>query len=358
MSDTPGLDPGRVDAWLRDRLELVQPPIRYELIPAGGSNLTYRVSDGAGATWALRRPPVTAVLATAHDVEREWRIIEALGRASDVPVPPGVAYCADPEVTGAPFYVMGFMEGRILRTEADGAALSPKQARRATESLITVQLAFHRVDPDAIGLGDLSRRRGGYVERQLHRWRTQVERAATRELPLLDELHDRLARTVPPERARPGLAHGDYRFDNTVLGDDCQVAAVLDWELCTIGDPVADFAWSLCYWADPGDPVPFLASPPTLAPAFPRRADVARDYGRRLPDPLDSLPWLTAFSYWKMACIVEGVYARRLRGGHGGVASSTSTRSRRGSRRSSPTPRSSPRTSARQRRSADDRRLT
>ena len=140
-----------------------------------------------------------------------------------------------------------------------------------------------------------------------------------RDLPLLDDLHERLSRTVPAEDGRPGLAHGDYRFDNCVLGPDRRVAAVLDWELCTIGDPVADFCWSLMYWADPGDTVTFLDSSPTLAPGFPRRADVARRYATRSGRDLGALPWFTAFSLWKMACIVEGAYARRLKGASGGA---------------------------------------
>jgi len=200
--------------------------------------------------------------------------------------------------------------------------MDPAAAERATDSLVDVQVAFHAVDLDAIGLGGLSRHRYGYVERQLHRWRTQVERAQSRDLGLLVELHDRLARTIPAETAPPGLAHGDYRFDNTVLGSDDRIVAVLDWELCTIGDPVADFAWSLGYWADLGDPLPFLTSAPTLAPGFPRRAEVARRYAARSDRPLDALPWLEVFSSWKMACIVEGVYARRSRGARSGAPSS------------------------------------
>ncbi len=269
--------------------------------------------------WALRRPPVTAVLATAHDVDREWRIIEALGRHATVPVAPAVARCADPEVTDGPFYVMGFVDGTVLRTEADATALTVDAAEAATDSLVDTQVAFHAVDPDEIGLGDLSRHRTGYVARQLHRWRTQVERAKVRDLPLLDELHDRLARTIPPEVAAPGLAHGDYRFDNTVLGVDHRVAAVLDWELCTIGDPVADCCWSLLYWSDPGDASPFLPDAPTLADAFPRRDEVARRYATRSGHDLETLPWFTVFGYWKMACIVEGVYTRRRRGSRSGA---------------------------------------
>jgi aminoglycoside phosphotransferase (APT) family kinase protein len=262
---------------------------------------------------------VTAVLATAHDVDREWRIMDALGRHTDVPVAPPVARCADPEVTGGPFYVMGFVDGMVLRTQDDAAAFSADAAASATDSLVDVQVAFHALDPDEIGLGDLSRHRTGYVARQLHRWHTQVEGAKVRDLPLLDELHDRLTRTIPAEVAAPGLAHGDYRFDNTVLGDDHRVVAVLDWELCTIGDPVADACWSLLYWSDPGDSSPFLPDAPTLAAAFPRRDDVAQRYATRSGHDLEALPWFTVFGYWKMACIVEGVYTRRLRGSQSGA---------------------------------------
>ncbi len=318
-AETPGIDHGAVTAWLAGQVPGCTPPVEFDLIAAGGSNLTFRIADTAGHTWALRRPPVTAVLATAHDMGREWRIIEALGSHTDVPVPAAVARCEDPAVTGAPFYVMGFVDGLILRDETAGATLSPAECEVATDSLVDVQLAFHSVDLDAIGLGDLARNRTGYVERQLHRWMTQVERARVRELPLLDDLHARLARTVPAEQGAPGLAHGDYRFDNCVLGPDRRVAAVLDWELCTIGDPVADFCWSLMYWADPGDPASFLDSAPTLAPGFPRRAEVAARYEQRSGRSLDALPWFTAFSYWKMGCIVEGVYARRLQGARGGA---------------------------------------
>jgi aminoglycoside phosphotransferase (APT) family kinase protein len=184
---------------------------------------------------------------------------------------------------------------------------------------------MHALDVDAIGLGDLARHRSGYLERQLARWHRQVESARVREVPLLDELHDRLARTVPVESGAPSLVHGDYRFDNTVLDADHRVCAVLDWELCTIGDAVADFVWSLLYWTDPGDPISFLDSSPTLAPVFCRRAEVAERYATRSGRSLDALPWLTVFSYWKMACIVEGVYVRRLRGARAGASESPDT---------------------------------
>ena len=315
----PGLDDDAVTRWLRDHVDLLDGPVSFTLIAAGGSNLTFRVVDQSGHAFALRRPPVTAVLATAHDMDREWRILSGLAGTA-VPVPAPVARCDDADITGAPFYVMAFADGTILRTEADGARLDEAAAATATESLVDVQVALHAIDPDAVGLGDLTKRHTGYVERQLRRWRTQVDRAKVRELPLLDDLHDRLALTVPAESGAPSLVHGDYRFDNVVLGDDHRVAAVLDWELCTIGDAVADACWSLLYWIDPGDPLPFLDSAPTLAPVFPRRAAAAELYATRSGRDLATLGWFTVFGYWKMACIVEGVYARRLQGAQGGGA--------------------------------------
>jgi aminoglycoside phosphotransferase (APT) family kinase protein len=317
MTDIRGIDRARVDAWLAEHVAGSSPPYRYDLIAAGGSNLTFRVTDADGRCWALRRPPVGHALPTAHDMGREWRIMAALA-STTVPVPECVAYCDDNDVNGAPFYVMGFVEGRILRDRASAADLTVEQAETATNSLIEVQIAFHTVDLDAIGLGTLAKR-DDYVGRQLTRWRTQVERAGVREVPLIHELHERLVAAKPPETAPPGLAHGDYRFDNTVLGDDDRIAAVLDWELCTIGNPVADFAWSLQYWADPGDTMSFLNDPPTLEPVFVRRDEVARRYGERSGLDLSALPYYTVFSWWKQACIVEGVYARRLAGATGGA---------------------------------------
>ncbi|HEX7095398.1 MAG TPA: phosphotransferase family protein, partial [Acidimicrobiales bacterium] len=279
MTEMRGIDRDRVSGWLTDNVPGVTPPCEFELIAAGGSNLTFRVTDAGGNVWALRRPPVGHALPTAHDMGREWRIMAALAQ-TDVPVPACVAYCDDVEVNGAPFYVMGFVEGRILRDRASVEGMTREDANVATDSLIDVQIALHTLDVDAIGLGTLAKR-DDYVGRQLTRWRTQVERANVREVPLLYELHERLVAAKPPERAAPGLAHGDYRFDNTVLDDRFHIAAVLDWELCTIGNPIADFVWSLQYWADPGDPMSFLSDPPTLADVFVRRDEVARRYEQR-----------------------------------------------------------------------------
>jgi aminoglycoside phosphotransferase (APT) family kinase protein len=315
-----GIDAARVSAWLAANLPGARAPFRFELIAAGGSNLTYRVRDAAGQRVALRRPPVAARIATAHDMAREWKILAALSQpASPVPVPAARAFCGDEGVNGAPFYVMGFADGLILRDAAQAAQLTPEQKERATDALIETQAALHTLDVDAVGLGDLARQRSGYVERQLARWRKQAEASTARPLPLLAEVHARLARAVPREQVRPALAHGDYRFDNVVLDAAQRVIAVLDWELCTIGDPIADFCWSLMYWAAPGEADTWLQSPPTQAPGFCTRVEVARRYAQRTGFDLSALPYYEAFSWWKMACLVEGVAARIKAGASGGM---------------------------------------
>lgn len=320
MEQLKGIEYDRVGDWLARHVRDSEPPYDFELIAAGGSNLTYRVKDGNGFRFVLRRPPVRGVVATAHDMHREWRVMEALGRHTDVPVPETLAYCDDADVTGAPFYTMSFVDGLIIRDRKSAAGLDAEQARIATESLVDVQVAFHTLDIDAVGLGDLGKK-GGYVERQLHRWHRQAQAVKTRELPLLEELYQTLSKTVPPEQARPALAHGDYRFDNCVLGSDCRIAAVLDWELCTIGDPIADFFWSLQYWADPGDTGTFLQDPPTVGDQFMRRDDVAELYEEKTGFDISDQNYYFAFGWWKMACIVEGVYARLKQGAGGGMKS-------------------------------------
>ena len=319
MSDEiRGIDRERVSAWLAEHLPGARAPFSFELIAAGGSNLTYRVRDASGRSFALRRPPVAARIATAHDMAREWKIMAALAH-SRVPVPETLAFCADEALNGAPFYLMGFVEGTILRTAAQAAQWDAAAKQRATESLIAVQAALHTLDVDAVGLGDLARQRTGYVERQLARWRKQAEASTTRSVPHLAEVHARLARGIPPERARPALAHGDYRFDNVVMDAQQRVIAVLDWELCTIGDPIADFCWSLMYWAAPGETDTWLQDPPTQAPGFCTRADVCERYARATGFDLSQLAYYEAFSWWKMACLIEGVAARVKAGATGGM---------------------------------------
>jgi aminoglycoside phosphotransferase (APT) family kinase protein len=310
------IEPGRTSAWIEAHAEGARGPFAFDLVTAGGSNLTFRVTDANGRAFVLRRPPLKVLLATAHDVAREHRILAALADSA-VPVPRVYGFCSDSEVTGAPFYLMDFVDGLILREQADAADMDEAACRTATESLIDTQIAFHTVDLDAVGLADLARH-DSYVERQLARWRKQYERGQVRPLPLLEEIHTRLSAAIPAPSGPPGLAHGDYRFDNTILGPDHRIAAVLDWELCTIGDPLCDFSWSMMYWNDPGDAYSFLHSPPTLHPAFMRRDEMIELYAKRSGNDVSDLPYFVVFCWWKMACIVEGVYGRALAGASGG----------------------------------------
>ncbi len=323
-TDTPDGqgNPTQLSDWLAKHLPS-SPPFQYELVAAGGSNLTYRVTDHSSNQWALRRPPMAHALDSAHDMGREWRIMSALGSYGAVPVPQCLAFCEDMTIIGAPFYVMSFVEGLILRDQTSTAKMTAAQALAATQSLVDVQVAMHTLDLAAAGLEDLGRHED-YVGRQLKRWRRQVAQGGVRDVPLHAELHDLLLAQKPPERAQPALAHGDYRFDNCVLGKNFQVIAVLDWELCTTGNPIADFVWSLQYWGEPGDEMTFLLDPPTFNPVFIKRQEYKDLYQQKSGFDLSDLPYYQIFSWWKQASIVEGAYARRLAGAAGGMATSGS----------------------------------
>ena len=305
-----GIDAERVTAWLQDNVEGAQGPFRFELIAGGRSNLTFRVTGADGTRYALRRPPVSHVLPTAHDMGREFRIISALG-PTPVPVAPALGFCADESVNGRPFYVMGYVDGHIVRERAVAErVLDEDGRRRASENLIDVLVAIHAVDVDAVGLGDLGRREG-YIERQLKRWYAQFQQSVDgrdRKVPVVDEVHDLLARRVP-QQGRPTVVHGDYRLDNTMLGEDGAVRAVLDWELCTLGDPLADLGLLNVYWSEAGNDSPILAGA-TSAPGFLSRAEINQRYAARAGRDVSDLPFYVAFGYWKLACILEGVLAR------------------------------------------------
>jgi aminoglycoside phosphotransferase (APT) family kinase protein len=309
-----GIDAGAVTRWFEQHVEDVQPPLTFELIAGGRSNLTFRVDDSAGGSWVLRRPPLGSILPTAHDMGREYRVISALG-PTPVPVPPTFGLCEDESVNDKPFYVMGYVEGHILRDgHTTEQVLGEKERRAAGESLVDVLAEIHAVDVDAVGLGDFGRREG-YIERQLKRWHSQFEKSKTREIPAVDEVYEELRRTIP-EQGPGTIVHGDYRLDNTMLGEDGSVRAVLDWEICTLGDPLADVGLLCVYWADPGDELSALLSAPTTLPGFPRRAEIAARYAERSGRDLSRLDYYVAFGYWKLACILEGVYARYA-AGHG-----------------------------------------
>ena len=313
-------DSERLSRWLGDRVSGMRLPLQYQLVAAGGSNLSYRVTDASGRDWAMRRGPVAAKLKTAHDMRREWNVIRELStRGQQVPVPEAVVYCDDEQLIGGEFYLMSFVHGRILRTRTDAADLDATRCRTAMNSLIEVQAAMHGLTVAGTALAALGREHDNYVARQLRRWNRQAEASAEGELPLLTELHEILQRRNPGDQAAPALVHGDYRFDNTVLGDDDRIAAVLDWELCTIGDPVADFFWSLLYWGRDGDALVLLPNPPTAHQHFPDREAVVDRYRQLTGYDLSARSYFAAFGYWKMACIVLGVYNRLRKGAGGGM---------------------------------------
>jgi aminoglycoside phosphotransferase (APT) family kinase protein len=313
-----GVDVTGVTGWFTDHVHGVVPPLSFDLIAGGHSNLTYRVSDAAGGAWVLRRPPLGQVLATAHDMGREYRIISALG-PTDVPVAPAVGLCTDEAVNGAPFYVMDFVDGHVVREAAAAARFGPVERRRASESIVDVLARIHAVDPDAVGLGELGRKEG-YIARQLKRWYGQWEQSKTRELPDVDTVHDRLLASMP-EQGPATIVHGDYRLDNCMIDDAGEVIAVLDWEICTLGDPLADVGLLMVYWAEPRDHHAALPGAATSEPGFASRAELLDRYAQVSGRDVSAVDFYIAFGYWKLACILEGVYARYL-GGSMGAASS------------------------------------
>jgi aminoglycoside phosphotransferase (APT) family kinase protein len=309
------IDQPSLEAWFAREVDGARPPLEFERISGGRSNLTYLVADSGGRRWALRRPPLGKRLASAHDMGREHRIIAALA-GTDVPVAPAVALCEDESVNGAPFYVMDFVEGPILRTKAEAEASFGEADRRAIgERVVDTLVAIHAVDPDAVGLGDLGRKED-YVARQLHRWQGQWEKSKTRELELIDEVHRRLSERIP-EQGPATIVHGDYRLDNLILSADGQIAAVVDWELCTLGDPLADVGMLLVYWSQPGDELMPLLDPPTTAAGFPLREEVRRRYAERSGRDLAGIDYYVALAFWKLAIILEGVFARYAAGQYG-----------------------------------------
>jgi aminoglycoside phosphotransferase (APT) family kinase protein len=306
-----GIDEEKVGAWLADNIEGVSEPFTFELIAGGRSNLTFRVTDAKGVALVVRRPPLGHVLASAHDMGREHRLISAVG-TTNVPVPPALGLCSDESVNGAPFYVMGFVDGVVLDTP-DKAAVMDRETRRAAGfHLIDVLADLHAIDVDAVGLGDLARH-GGYVERQLKRWSTQWANSKTRELPVIDEIERRLRERIP-EQQGTSIAHGDYRLGNCLTDTATgRINAVLDWELCTLGDPLADVGYLGVYWTDDGQSANRM-NDPTPAGGFPLYSELVERYAQKTGRDVSNVEYYRAFGSFRLAVIAEGVYARYLNG--------------------------------------------
>jgi aminoglycoside phosphotransferase (APT) family kinase protein len=311
----PGIDFEKLVPWFRDRVAPVD-SLTATIVGHGRSNLTYRLEDGAGARWVLRRPPLSHVQPTAHDMAREFRVISALtGR---IPVPKTYALCDDPEVIGAPFYIMECVEGLV---PVDPAVVTQRfdetQRRVLGEELIDTLAALHSLDPAEVGLGDFGKP-AGYIERQVRRFSEQLERIKSRELPELEELARRIPNAVPPDSGA-AIVHGDYRLDNCIVSDDGRIAAVLDWEMSTLGDPLADMGILRMYWRD-RDTDPRLvatiggAGVITL-PGFPSWQEAAKRYEAKSGRDLSNLDFYIVLAHFKLAVILENMHARFKAGG-------------------------------------------
>lgn len=309
-TDPPGVSIAALDAFLRRSLPGgLEGPLHVELLSGGRSNLTYLFTDGR-ERWVLRRPPLGHVLATAHDMDREYRVLEAL-YPTEVRVPKPLL-SAGPDIIGAPFFVMEFAAGRVLRNRAQLEHLGAISHELAG-ALVEVLASLHRVAPEDVGLGDLGRP-DGYLERQLRRWAQQLEASRSRDLPDLVQLGERLSRRIPDDR-RSALVHGDYRLDNVVVGNEsAQIVGVLDWEMATQGDPLADVASMLVWW----DGMQGLDSPVAAVPGdvsgFPSGEVLADAYASYRGWDLAELPWYLGFAYYKIAVIFEGIHYRAQQG--------------------------------------------
>ncbi|MEX0749527.1 MAG: phosphotransferase family protein [Dehalococcoidia bacterium] len=317
MSESvPGVDLSRLASWFNEHVAPVG-ALTAEIIGHGRSNLTYRISSD-GHEWVLRRPPLSHVLPTAHDMKREYRVISAL-EDTDVPVPHAIALCEDTTVNDAPFYIMSFVHGlvpndpSVVKQRYDEPTL-----RRIGEKLIDTLAALHMLEPASVGLADFGKPQG-FVARQVKRFTGQIEQSRTRDVPQLAELARRLAASIPAESGE-AIVHGDYRLDNCVLSDDGQIAAVLDWEMATLGDPLADLGMQIMYWADttpgstPGAPG-ISSNSVTALPGFLSRSEAIERYAKRTGADLTNLDFYVVLSFFKLAVILEGINARYLEGG-------------------------------------------
>ncbi len=310
-TEPPGIRVADVSRWLTANVAGANGPFAFQAVAGGRSNLTYIVSGADSTRFVLRRPPLGHLLPSAHDMAREYRIISGL-HGSAVPVATPLGFCDDESVSDRPFYVMEFVDGLVLRTPSEGKALTQAARRHCGESLVDTLIALHRLDLGAVGLADLGKH-DGYMGRQLKRWHRQFTDSKTREIPLLDDVQQRLVATTPDQQA-VAIVHGDYRLDNVIVDTRGDVRAVLDWEICTLGDPLADLALLTIYWPDPADANPPLGEAASQAIGFLSSRDLRDRYAKNSSLDLGQFDYYIAFAYWKLACILEGVYARYVHG--------------------------------------------
>lgn len=308
-----GLDVEAVTKWIAALDVGALGPLSFARLGHGNSNLTYLVSDAADGRWVLRRPPLGPRLASAHDVAREQRILTGLAGTA-VPAPRVLGLTADPVVTDAPLLLMTHVEGLVVDSPTVAEALAPPTRHAIGLSLARTLARIHDVDLDGAGLSDLAAHTS-YAARQLKRWRRQWNDSRTRDAPAVEQLAERLERALP-EQHEVTLVHGDFHLSNAIVDPVTgEVRAVLDWELCTLGDPVADLGALLAYWSQPGETAGAVF-PASSLPGFPSRGELAAAYADATGRDLAALGFWHALALWKIAVIYEGIRRRALdRGG-------------------------------------------
>lgn len=310
MSD---LDLEALGDWLRDQLPGgLAGPLTARLIAGGRSNPTYELGDGE-REWILRRPPYGEILQSAHDMSREATVMSALA-GSAVPVPRVVGLCRDHDVLGADFYVMDKLDGRTYRTAEDTARLTPEQRSAMTTSMLDTLVALHEIDPADVGLAEWGRPQG-YLERQVKRWARQWHTIKTAERPQLDEVVAMLERSMPETRF-PGIVHGDYKIDNLFLAHDdpARILGVLDWEMSTLGDTLADLGSLISFWDEVGKFHNPITAGATAHVGFPGADEVVAMYAQRRGISIEDLEFYIVFADFKIAVILEQIHARHLKG--------------------------------------------
>ena len=316
MTDAPeGYKVDAVEAWIKDNIPSLSPPLKWTRLEGGHSNLTYKIEDSNVKEAVIRRPPQGQLLPKAHDMSREWALISSLG-PGPVPVPAALGFCESPDITGAWFYVMGCINGRPLYNNEETREWVPEAKRTIlANSFIDVLADLHSLDPDEIGLGKLGKR-DSYVGRQLKTWYrswTSSIAGADYDDPRAHELQEFFLDHLP-DQGNIKVVHGDYGLHNCLIGADSTVAAVVDWEISTLGDPLADLAYALNIFPDPTDTIPISPEAATAVPGFPTRSELAQRYADRTGRDLSNLNYYAGFNRWKSACIVHGVYARYMEG--------------------------------------------